>query len=45
MIGVSLERKGRTGIKGSITLPEGLEGTLKWNDEQILLVPGTNTLQ
>jgi len=39
-IKVRLERSGKTGIKGSITLPEGLKGKILWNGKSITLKSG-----
>jgi len=40
MILLLLERKGKKGLTGSITLPEGLSGTFTWEDEKLPLSPG-----
>ncbi|MDF1576499.1 MAG: family 78 glycoside hydrolase catalytic domain [Bacteroidales bacterium] len=45
MIGVQLERRGKEGVKGSITLPEGLHGTLIWNGYSYPLVPGEQEIK
>jgi hypothetical protein len=39
-ITVRLERDGKTGIKGSITLPPGLTGKFFWNGKSAILKPG-----
>ena len=40
VIEVHLERRGKKGIKGSITLPEGVEGTFTWDNYSHPLAPG-----
>ncbi len=40
MIELQLERKGKNGLKGSITLPEGLHGTFTWGNQDLTLSPG-----
>ena len=45
MINVQLERKGKTGIKGTIVLPEGLHGTFIWDKQKVLLTPGTQEIK
>ena len=45
MISVQLERKGKTGIKGTIVLPEGLQGTFIWDEQKVLLTPGTQEIK
>ncbi|RLD57483.1 MAG: alpha-L-rhamnosidase [Bacteroidetes bacterium] len=45
MISVQLERKGKTGIKGTIVLPEGLHGTFLWDKQKVLLTPGTQEIK
>jgi alpha-L-rhamnosidase len=43
-ISVRLERVGKTGIKGSITLPPGLKGKFFWNGKSTNLKPGPQTV-
>ena len=43
-ISVRLERNGKTGIKGSITLPPGLTGRFLWNGKSVTLKPGPQTV-
>ncbi len=45
MIEVQLERRGKTGIKGSIVLPEGLHGTFIWDEQKVLLTPGSQEIK
>ncbi len=45
MIEVRLERRGKTGIKGSIVLPEGLHGTFIWDEQKVLLTPGSQEIK
>jgi hypothetical protein len=45
IIGVQLERKGKEGIRGSITLPEGLEGTFSWGTQTLSLSPGSQEIK
>ena len=40
-IEVRLERNGKSGVKGSITLPKGLSGKFIWNGKSISLKSGT----
>jgi len=44
IIRLQLERKGKTGIKGTIVLPEGLYGTFIWNNYKYPLTPGTREI-
>jgi alpha-L-rhamnosidase len=44
MIRVELERKGKTGIKGTIVLPEGLNGNFIWDNYSYPLIPGTKEI-
>jgi hypothetical protein len=44
MIRVELERKGKTGIKGTIVLPEGLYGNFIWDNYSYPLIPGTKEI-
>jgi len=41
---MALERKGKNGLKGSVTLPEGLEGKFEWKDYELILKPGKNEI-
>ncbi|MGA2323200.1 MAG: alpha-L-rhamnosidase C-terminal domain-containing protein [Sedimentisphaerales bacterium] len=43
-ITVRLERNGKTGIKGSITLPPGLTGKFFWNGKSTNLKPGSQMI-
>ena len=43
-ISVRLERNGKTGIKGSITLPPGLTGKFFWNGKSVTLKPGPQSV-
>jgi hypothetical protein len=43
-ITVRFERNGKTGIKGSITLPPGLTGKFFWNGKSTNLKPGSQTV-
>jgi hypothetical protein len=43
-IKVRFERIGKTGVKGSITLPEGLKGKFLWNGKSIPLKPGSQMI-
>jgi len=45
MIELQLERKGKDGLKGSITLPEGLHGTFIWDGREHPLSPGTQEIK
>jgi hypothetical protein len=40
MIEVALERKGKVGIQGTVSLPQGLNGTFVWNGKTIHLDGG-----
>jgi alpha-L-rhamnosidase len=40
LIQMSLDRKGKTGISGMVTLPENLHGTFKWKGQSLALIPG-----
>jgi alpha-L-rhamnosidase len=40
LIHLDLERKGKTGIAGKITLSENLYGTFRWQGKSLALVPG-----
>lgn len=44
-IEVHLKRRGKKGIKGSITLPEGIEGTFTWDNYTYPLLPGFQDLK
>ena len=44
MIRVELERKGKTGIKGTIVLPEGLYGNFIWDNYSYPLTSGTKEI-
>ncbi len=39
-IRVSFRRQGENGLAGEVELPEGLSGTLVWQDQEIALEPG-----
>jgi len=41
---LELEREGRTGLKGSIVLPEGTTGEFYWNKSSVKLVPGSQII-
>ena len=43
-IKVRFERNGKIGIKGSITLPQGLTGKFLWNGKSIRLKPSSQTV-
>ena len=43
-IKVRFERSGKTGVKGSITLPQGLTGKFIWNGKSIPLKPGSQVV-
>jgi hypothetical protein len=43
-ITVHLERDGKTGVKGSITLPPGLTGKFLWNGKSVTLKSGPQTI-
>ncbi len=45
MILIQLERRGKGGIKGSITLPEGLPGTFTWGNQTLTLSPGLQQIR
>jgi hypothetical protein len=45
IIVVQLERKGKKGLKGVITLPEGLHGTFKWGRQTLPLSPGSQEIK
>lgn len=45
IIEVQLERKGKEGVKGNITLPEDLHGTFKWGRHTIPLSPGKQEIK
>jgi hypothetical protein len=45
MIEVQLDRMGKDGIRGSITLPAGIKGTFNWDKKQIPLVPGKQEIK
>ena len=45
MIEVQLERRGKSGIKGTIVLPEGLHGTFIWDNNKLLLTPGVQEIK
>ena len=40
IIHLKLDRKGKTGLKGTVTLPENLYGTFKWHGQSLALIPG-----
>ncbi|HEX7071914.1 MAG TPA: family 78 glycoside hydrolase catalytic domain [Rhodothermales bacterium] len=41
---VALERSGPAGISGTVTLPDGVEGTFEWNGREVGLVGGANEI-
>ena len=43
-IAVRLERDGEAGLRGEVTLPEGLTGTFEWNGKAVPLEGGTQTV-
>ncbi|MGA2070859.1 MAG: alpha-L-rhamnosidase C-terminal domain-containing protein [Sedimentisphaerales bacterium] len=43
-ISLRLDRNGKTGIKGNITLPPGLTGKFFWNGKSVPLKPGTQSV-
>ncbi|MCK4991607.1 MAG: alpha-L-rhamnosidase, partial [Bacteroidales bacterium] len=45
MIEVQLERKGKEGIRGTIVLPEGIQGTFIWNNNNYPLTPGSQEIK
>jgi hypothetical protein len=45
LITVQLERKGKEGVRGNITLPEGLQGTFKWGTQTVALVSGSQEIK
>jgi hypothetical protein len=45
MIEIQLERRGNEGIKGTIVLPEGLQGTFSWGGQNLPLAPGTQEIK
>jgi len=45
LISVQLERRGKEGVKGTITLPEGLHGTFKWGIQSLGLSPGSQEIK
>ena len=45
IISLQLERRGKEGIRGSITLPEGLQGTFNWGINSVPLVSGTQEIK
>ena len=45
VIEVHLERHKKKGIKGSVTLPEGIEGTFTWDNYSHPLVPGVQEIK
>jgi alpha-L-rhamnosidase len=44
-IQVRLERKGKKGVEGNITLPQGLKGKFIWNGKSINLKSGSQTVK
>jgi hypothetical protein len=42
---VHLERSGKQGIKGSISLPPGLHGTFIWDNTKLNLTPGIQVIK
>jgi hypothetical protein len=45
IIVVQLERRGKEGVRGTITLPEGLQGTFKWGTQTLSLSPGSQEIK
>jgi alpha-L-rhamnosidase len=45
MIEVSLERKGKEGIGGTIILPGDLKGSFHWNGQEVRLNPGSQEIR
>ena len=45
MIQVSLQRAGETGLRATVTLPDGLDGVFRWRGEERELNPGRNDLR
>ncbi len=45
MIEINLHRKGKQGIEGSISLPEGISGTFVWNGSETILSPGLQKIR
>lgn len=44
LIEVKLEQSGENGLKGSVTLPQGLTGVFEWNGHRIDLAPGSQEI-
>jgi len=44
-IDVQLERKGKTGLKGQVTLPAGVTGRFIWKDDEIQLKGGRQNIE
>jgi len=44
-INVHLERSGKKGIKGTIALPPGLQGTFTWDNNKLNLTPGIQVIK
>jgi hypothetical protein len=45
LIKVQLERTRKDGLKGSITLPEGIQGQFSWKGQDLLLKPGSQEIK
>jgi hypothetical protein len=45
LIEMKLERKGKDGIKGTVSLPDGLQGTFRWGEQEHPLGPGTQEIK
>jgi alpha-L-rhamnosidase len=45
MIRVSLKRKGKEGLTGTVTLPGDLQGWFQWKGEEVTLVPGSQEIR
>lgn len=43
-INVSFQRKGRNKLTGEVTLPEGVNGYLRWNGQKVPLKPGNQKI-
>ena len=45
LIEMKLERKGKDGIKGTVSLPDGLQGTFRWGEQEFPLRSGTQEIK
>ncbi len=41
---LELERSGRSGLKGRVVMPEGIGGEFLWNEHNVKLVPGEQSI-